>query len=153
MKLLVSILSLCCSLFGKPKVNFMTVCYQDGLFLLRISYATALGRIGWCVVEERKRVWLSKHKSWEQGTREDGLKTATEIVRRRSNTSNILEREIREVFDSLRNTMPLCALAERVRHFNSWFILNSANPLQSRENQGGVTAELWELYFGKGILE
>jgi len=48
-ELLVSVSSLCCSLFKKKKqfkANFMKVFYQDGLFLLRISYATALGRIG-----------------------------------------------------------------------------------------------------------
>jgi len=49
--------------------------------------------------------------------------------------------------------MPFCDLAERASYFNSWFNLNSANPLQSRESQNGLTEELGVLDFGKGILE
>jgi len=54
---------------------------------------------------------------------------------------------------SFRNVMPFCDLAERASYFNSWFNLNSANPLQSRESQNGLTEELGVLDFGKGILE
>lgn len=49
--------------------------------------------------------------------------------------------------------MPFCDLPERASHFNIWFILNSANPLQSRESQDELTEELGVLDFGKDILE